>query len=64
VVVVLGSAGCRATGEEEDLEGSKDEVKDNAPVQGSEREPTGEESRGAAGGDVVVDDGCGGLDQV
>ena len=60
-VVVLESAGCRATGEEVVLGGLKGGVMDSAPVQGSALGRTGEESRGAAGGDVVVGDGCGGL---
>jgi hypothetical protein len=58
--VVLGSAGCRATGEVVVLVGWRGVVKDSAPVQGFVLGLTGEESRGAAGGDVVGD-GCGGL---
>ena len=52
------------TDEVQVLGGLKDVAKDSAPVQDSELEPTGGESRGAVGavGDVVVDGGgCGAL---
>lgn len=60
-VVVLGSAGCKATGEVEVLAGWKDGEKGSAPVLGFELEPTDVESQGAV--DVGVDGagvGCGG----
>jgi hypothetical protein len=61
-VVVLESAGCRATGGSEVLEGLKGGAKGNGPVQGSVLGPTGEESpdgaAGAAGVDVADGD-CG-----
>jgi hypothetical protein len=59
-VVVLGFAGCRATGEEEALAGLRDGAKGSAPELDSERGQIGEESRDAAGGDVAGG-GCGGL---
>jgi hypothetical protein len=45
------------------LEGLKDAAMGNAPVQGSELVPTGEESRGADAAGVVdvAGGGCGGL---
>jgi hypothetical protein len=62
-VVVLESAGYKATGGAEVLEGLKGGAKGSDPVRGSVLAPTGEESRDAAG--VGGEDGgCGGLLQV
>jgi hypothetical protein len=53
-VVVLESAGCKATGEVEVLEGLNGGAKGSAPGPDSVQERTGEESRDVAGADVDV----------
>lgn len=66
-VEALGFAGCRATDGVVVLAGWKDGVKGSAPVLGFELEPTGVESRGAAGAGAGVDGvgvGCGAVLQV
>jgi hypothetical protein len=60
-VVVLGFAVCRAIGGEEGLAGLKDGARGSAPVLGSGRGQTGEESRDVVAGGGVADGGCGGL---
>jgi hypothetical protein len=61
-VVVLESAGCKATGGAEVPGGLKGGAKGSAPVQDSVQVPTGEASRDVAGvaGADVVDVGGGG----
>jgi hypothetical protein len=66
-VVVLGSAGCKATGGTAGLGDWSGAAKGSAPGQDSVQVPTGGESRGAAGAGAGVvdvgDGGCGGLRQ-
>lgn len=62
-MAVLESAGCRAIGGAEGLEGLRGGAKDSEPVQGSVLAPTGEESLGGVADAGVADGGCDGRRQ-